>query len=186
MEENEEQEVSVFKGAVKPGLIVGALGIILTLLAYVVKPTLLGSGMFGFAVMIIILVVMVVLGISYRKSGTGYMTFGQAFLFSFITFLISGILGIIFNILLYSVIDPDLSAVVIEATIENTRDTMESFGAPEGAIEDQLDQMAEDLPDNYTTAGQLKGFGILVLIYAFVSLITGLIIKKKEPEIEDF
>ena len=93
-------------------------------------------------------------------------------------------IGSISNILLYEVIDPDLAGLLVETSIENTARMMESFGAPSSQIDEALAQMETDLQQQFSALGVIKSYGWGLIIYAVLSLITGLIIRKNEP-IED-
>ena len=97
-------------------------------------------------------------------------------------FVVAGLIGTIFRILLFTVIDTELAEIVTEKAVENTAAMMESFGTPEEAIDQALEDARTSTMESFTVAGNLKGFGFAVIFYAVFSLITGAIIKKKEPE----
>ena len=181
----EEVEVPVVKGALKLGVIVGVVSVILTFIAYVVDSTLFANWWFNLGIGLITLVAVVVLGISFRNSNGGYMSFGQAFLFCFLTFAVAGLLSALFNILLYTVIDTELAEFVVNETIRKTTEVYEKLGLPQAQVDEQIETMENDLRAGFTPAGFIKNYLLVMIGYAVLSLITGLIVKKNEP-IEDY
>ncbi len=180
MEENNPAP-SLMSHAMRSGLIIGAIGIIITLLIYLVNPELMVS-MWMFLVLILNLVLVVVFGIQYRNQSGGFLSFGSAWKHGFLTLLIAGILGTIFNILMHTVIDPGLKDFLIEASVENAEDMARSFGADESAIEQAAESTRESTAAGFTIGGMFKNLGIAIIIYAVIALITGLIVRKNPPE----
>jgi len=183
MEDNNES-VSRNGHAIKHGAIVGIVIAMLTFVIYAIDVALLADWKVGIFFLVAILVAVVIFGIKFRNQDTGYISFGGAFIYSFIFLAVAGLVGSISNILLYEVIDPDLRKTLTEVSIENTISMMEGFGAPSASIDEQVAELQETLPGNFTALGVMKQYGWGLLIYAIISLITGLIIKKNEP-IED-
>lgn len=181
----EEVEVPVFKGALKTGAIVGLISIILTLVIYLASPGTMAKIWYPFLTGIIFIVIVTVLGVRFRNSHGGYMTFGQAFLFCLITFAISGLIGTTFSIILHHVIDTGLADFLTKESIKNMTDLMSSMGAPQAQMEEELAKKEGEMLDAFSVGGIVKGYFLVLIGYAVVSLITGLIVKKNEP-IEDY
>jgi hypothetical protein len=182
MEENTSPAPSLLNHAAKWGAILSAISILVVMLLYVVDYTLMAGFTFIIIIMVVGLGFVIYAGINYRNEIGGYIPFGKAFLHGLIVFAVSGAISTIFNLLLYNVIDPDLPANLTEAIIENTRSTMERFGAPSDSIDEALDKMREDMPKNFSTFGVIKNFFTGMIWYAILSLITGLIVRKNQPE----
>jgi len=102
-------------------------------------------------------------------------------MYSYLTFIVAGFVSTIFNILLYTVIDPELLQIILEASLENTEQILRSFGAPDSAIDEAIEKIKVDIPAQLSAMGQVKFYGWALLIYLGLSLITGLIIRKNEP-----
>ena len=168
--------------AVKSGATIGVIGIILTLLFYVIDYTLLADWKIGILMILIFLGALIYVGIRYRNSVGGFLPYGKAFQHGFLTLVVAGFIGILFNIILYNVIDTSLPENLTEATIEKTEQMMQGFGAPEDKIEEAVEKMREDMPKNYSVGGQLKTFLWALLVYAVISAITSLFVKKNQPE----
>ncbi|NQZ77368.1 MAG: DUF4199 domain-containing protein [Ekhidna sp.] len=99
-------------------------------------------------------------------------------------FVVTGLLALVFNILLYNVIDPELPELLADQSVENAESMMRNFGMPEDQMDEALEKTRTDTLERMSIGGQLQGFGIGLIIYAVLSLISGAIIKKKEPELE--
>ena len=171
------------KHAIKSGAIVGVIAIVLTLLIYIVKATLLVS-MWMMLLFLLFIGLVAYFGIQHRSEIGGFMSFGKAWVYSMQLLVVAGIFGTIFNILLYNVIDPELPTMLADQAVENAESMMRSFGMPEDQLDEALDKTRDDTLDRLTVAGSIKGFFFGLIAYAILSLITGAIIKKKEPEIE--
>jgi hypothetical protein len=182
MEEN-VQHPSLVSHAVRSGVIVGGITVILTLLIYLIDPALMVS-MWMFLFLILITVLVVIFGIQYRNQTTGYMTFGNAFKHGLYTLIVAGLVGLLFNLLLHQVIDPELKDYLTDVTTENTLSMARGFGAEDAAIDQMEADTRERAASSYTVMGQITGFGISLIIYLVLALITGAIVKKKNPEDE--
>lgn len=182
MEENTTQPTSLISHAAKWGAIFAGIGIVITMLLYVIDFTLMAGFTFILSMLVIGLAFVIYAGINYRNEIGGYIPFGKAYLHGFAVFAVSGIITTIFNILLYTVIDPDLAQNMTDAIISNTEATMEKWGAPAESIEPTIEKMREDTPKNFAPLGLLKGYFMGLIWYAILSLITGLVVKKNQPE----
>ena len=168
--------------AARYGAIMGGISVVITLLLYAVDYTMMAKWWVGLLMFAISIGVVIYGGINYRNQTTGYISYGKAYQHGYLTFLIGGLIGSIFSILLYTVIDPELPEKLTDAVIENTEEMMRGFGAPEDQIETQLDKMREDMPNTFSAMGVIKQFGIGLIIYAVLTAITSLFVKKNEPE----
>ncbi|MEX2336047.1 MAG: DUF4199 domain-containing protein [Fulvivirga sp.] len=184
MEESNEKGAALEDGA-KAGVIIAAINILLTVIMYVIDPTIMANWWVGLLILALFFILVVVYGIKYRKSLGGYLAFGKAYLHGLSALVVALLVGMIFNILLYTVIDPDLAGVITDASIEKTSEMMRNMGAPDDAIDEALGKMEQDMPARFTLLGFVKQFGIGIIVSAIVALITGLIVKKNKP-IEDF
>jgi len=180
-----EEQQSPFQAAIKPGITMGLVSLAVTFIAYFIDPTLLASGWFALVAIVIFFGLVIYFGREYRTDLGGYMSFGTAFNFSFIAILISGLIGLIGQILLFQVVDPELPGVLADQSFQTTIEMMEKFGASADSLPpDQLEKMKQDTMSSFTLAGQLKAFGIGIIFYAIIALILGAILKKKDKSLE--
>lgn len=170
-----------FQEAVKPGVILGLISMVVYYCGYFIDSALLASTWFSLISLVISFVLVIFFGRQYRTELGGFMSFGTAFNFSFIVFIISGLIGLIGQILLFQVIDPDLPGVVSEAIMKNTLETMEKYGAsPDAMSPAMLDELEESMNSSFTVMGQIKSFGFILIFSAILALILGAILKKKD------
>lgn len=168
----------------KVGVYIGLIMVIITLLLYFVDYTILVSMWFGILALILFFGLILYAGFNFRKACGGFLAFGPAFQFALITLIVCGSISMLGNILLYHVIDPQLPELLVESQLESMLSMMDRFGAGDSITGDQLDEMREGLEVNYTLSGQLKSFGIGLIIYAILALIIGAIIKKKDTSLD--
>jgi len=179
MENQEVQNNSTH--SIKWGVILGVVGIIFTLSLYLVDITLLTQSWVGIVSIIISIALVFYASIDYRKQLGGFMTFGQAFLHCFVVLAISGLIGVIFQYLLFNVIDPDAAKVMAEAQMEATMQAMEAFG---GANAEMMDDMEAQMANQYSIGTMAMGYGFLLIVYAIFAAIVGAITKKKNKELD--
>ena len=182
MEEN-TQAPSLMAHAVRSGVIIGALAIVITMILYIINPSVLVS-LWMFLVLVLDLILLVIFGIQYRNQIGGYMNFGAAWKHGFVALFVAGILSVLFNMLLYFVIDPDLPQVLTDASVDNALSIAQSFGASGEALEQAAEDARERSEGQFTVGGMLSGFGMAIIFYAIIALITGAIVKKRNPEEE--
>ena len=180
-----EEKQSPFQAAIRPGLTMGLVSLAVTFIAYFIDSTLLASGYFALVGLAIFFGLAIYFGREYRSELGGYMSFGTAFNFSFIAIIISGLIGLVGQILLFQVVDPELPGILADKSFQTTIEMMEKFGASADSLPpDQLEKMKQDTMNNFTLVGQLKGFGIGIIFYAIIALILGAILKKKDKSLD--
>lgn len=177
-------ETSPISYGAKIGVYIGLVMVIITLLIYFVDYTMLVSMWFGILSLVLLFGLILYVGFNFRKANGGYLAFGPAFQFAFVTLIVCGVISILGNILLYHVIDPQLPEVLVESQLESMLSMMDRFGAGDSITGDQIDEMREGLEVNYTIAGQMKSFGIGLIINAVLALILAAIIKKKDTSLD--
>ena len=84
----------------------------------------------------------------------------------------------IWGIIFFQVIDPELGDKLSQLVIESTVSVMESFGSGGEAIDATIEQLEEDVPQSFTPTGQIKNFGWQFLTAAVSSGIIAIFVKK--------
>jgi hypothetical protein len=182
MEENTETaSESIYVHALKFGALVGLAVIVLTVVFYVVDVTLLASFKFLALLAIIEIGLVIYFGINYRNLVGGFLPYSKALVHGFLCLAVAGIVGLLFQFLLYFVIDPDLPNTMTEAIIANTEAMMNKFGAPQESIDKAIAQMKDDLPKQFTAGGLAFSYVKALIFYAILSLITAIFVRKNEP-----
>jgi hypothetical protein len=178
----EENETSVFQHALKWGGIVGVISIALTGIAYAVDYSYLADWKFGIFVLLLFLGLTIYGGINFRNEIGGFLSYGKAWQHGFVLMVVSGLISTCFTLLLYTVIDPELPAKLTEVAMENAEKMMERFGMPA----DQMDKALEDAQvrteNQFKPMGLIKSFGIGIIVYAVIALVTAIFVRKNPPE----
>ncbi|MDQ3535123.1 MAG: DUF4199 domain-containing protein [Bacteroidota bacterium] len=168
----------------KYGIIIAMVNIIITLLIYVVDVTIMVKWWFGILILLVNLVLIFYAGFDWRKQNGGYLKFKDAFIFIFLVFVCSGIISVLFNIFLNTVIDPNLANTLTEASIEENTAIMERFGLADDQVDEAMENLRAGLSEQFSVTGILKGFLYSLIFYVIAALIVGAIIKKSRPEFE--
>ncbi len=180
-----EEQQSPFQAAIKPGLTIGLVSLALTFIAYFIDSSLLGSAWFGLVALVMFFVLIIYFGNQYRTELGGFMSFGTAFNFSFVTMVISGLVGLVGQLLLFHVIDPSLAGVLADQAFETSLSMMEKFGQDPDAMDPaMLEEIRKSTAGSFTLAGQIKSFGVGLIVYAIIALILGAILKKRDKSLD--
>lgn len=180
--ENETKSPTLLNNAIKHGGILGIISIALTLILYVVDYSLMANWKVGLLLFAIFIGYGIYAGIGYRKEIGGYLAFGKAFQHGFLVFALSALISTVFNILLYTVIDPELPQKITEVAVQNAEEMMEGFGMTGDALDEAIEKTRKDTEERYTVAGQAMGYVWALIGCAVFALISGVIVKRKEPE----
>jgi hypothetical protein len=183
MEENTTPAPTLMKHAIRWGMITAVVSIIYTMLLYVIDYTLMVQLKFLFLALAVYFGIVIYAGIDYRKSIGGFLSYGKAFQHGFIILAVSALIASMFNLLLYNVIDTELPQKLTDASIENTRAMMESFGTPEDAMDEALEKAQESTAEQFTVFGMIKGYGMILIFSAIMALISAIFVRKNQPEV---
>jgi lysylphosphatidylglycerol synthetase-like protein (DUF2156 family) len=176
-------EPTLFQNALRWGLIMAAVSIVLTITLYAVDYSMLADWKTGILMILIFISITIYAGINYRNQIGGFLPFGKAFQHGFVVMAICGIVSTVFMILMYTVIDPELPQKLTDASIEKAEAMMESFGLSGDAMDKALEDARKRSEGQFSAFGAIKGYGIGLIVYAIVALITSLFVKKNQPEV---
>ena len=121
----ESNTINYKEEILKSGIMLAGVSIILTMLTYMINVELMVEWWFGILSLIISVGLLIYLGITYRNNIGGILSYVNALKYSVLVMLVSYVIGIWFQILLYNVIDPDLPAVMTDLSIEKSVEMME-------------------------------------------------------------
>jgi len=178
-----DKSALISKLSLKYGFILAAVSVVISLTLHFINPVMLYTNFaLPFIILIIFIVLLVFVGITIRKEIGGYWTFGEAFKSFLIISLILALVAVLYNILLMTVIDPDLPSKAATAIGESQRAMMEKFGMASEQIDEALEKagnMEEKLAPTFKNS--ITSFGVSLALYGVLSLILAAILKKKEP-----
>ncbi|GAA0880788.1 hypothetical protein GCM10009119_37580 [Algoriphagus jejuensis] len=180
-----EEQQTPLQAAIKPGLTIGLVALAITYIAYFIDSSLLASMWMLLISIVVFFGLIIYFGKQYREEIGGYMSFGTAFNFSFIAMLISGIVSLIGQVLLFHVIDPSLPQVLTDIAFDKSLEMMESFGQDADALPPAtLDEIRNNTAASFTIGGQLKNFAFGLIFYAIIALILAAILKKRDKSLD--
>ncbi len=177
----EAESPTLVNHAIKHGVILGVISILLVIICYVVDISLMVTLKFMGLVLVIGLGYVIYAGINYRSEIGGFMPYGKAFMHGLVVLAISGLIGTAFNILLYHLVDPELPQKLTDAAIQNTEEMMAGFGMQQEAMDQAIDKMRTDMVDQFSIGGQAFGYVKAMIAYCIIALITALFVRKNVP-----
>lgn len=170
---------TVKKNALNYGLLIGGISVFYYLLGYVAMPDLFTNMVGGLVLMLLVIVINIYAVFRTRKEEGGYLVFKDAFTTFFLTWFGAGLIGTVFNLLLFNMIDPEFGAHIQEQVIRTTMQTMENFGAPEAQIDEVIEELKNQ--NQFGLATQARGFMSNAIIGAILGLIVAALVKKNPP-----
>jgi hypothetical protein len=163
-----EKNVNVWKANLVNGLILGLIGVVYTLILYFLDLTF--NKNLGYLFLLAQVIILYFLVKSYRDNYlNGMINYGQALGAGVIIFLYSALIGSLFTLLLYSVIDPGL----VDKSIAFTEEMYLEKGIPQEQIDAGLNiarkmmKPAIMIPIGLVT-NMFFGFILSLIVAAFV------------------
>ena len=176
-----------FQPAFKRGAMMAAVGIIIFLILYAIDPMYFARPIGWFTLLAVnflaLPIVFMILGARDSKANFTSYTFGHAFLAALLTGVTAAVLTLVFNVIFMTVIDPVWELQLADEVMLQTELFMEKMGAPQEAIDEAMEQAkvkSESQPKGIV--GQLRSAGGLVLWYAILALIIGIIQRDSKPK----
>jgi hypothetical protein len=181
--EVDSNQVTLIQDALKKGLILGAVHIILFVVMYYIFPDMLAGFSYLFLIMAINLGYCIYQGIEWRNGLGGFMGFGTGFKHAFMIMFFNGLLNAVF-VFIFMFVEPGLPDAMADAQLESSTYWAARFGAPEDAIDQMKEKFdREEITKRFTPLGQLIGIGFVSIFYAIGALIVALVTRKNEPEL---
>jgi hypothetical protein len=177
----QEEKTSFFNHALRWAIINGAIGIFIFVILYVVDYALMVNWKMGIVGLVIGLSVVSYATVDYRKSIGGFLSYGKAWQYGFVVFAIAGLISVIFNMLLYNVIDSELPQKLTDVALENQRGMMENFGAQPDQIDKAIEEARARTENQFKIGGMAIGYGIQLVIYTILSLVTAIFGRRNPP-----
>lgn len=170
----EKAKAPFWKPALIYGLILGFVSVFLSLVFYFIGQAT--ASWTNWVNMLVGLVLLVYLMIQYRNTYLGgYASYGQIFLMVLVSAgVVSTVIGVIYQYLLFTVIDPGL---LEQVKIMAEERIMNNSRIPESMYDDILERV-----DKRTTVAYMTKLGLIIgpIINAFIGLIVAAFIKKEE------
>jgi hypothetical protein len=124
-------------------------------------------------------VILLVVGFKLRKDNGGLYSFKDALQFTFVAYVVYALIEAIGTYVLYAIVDPGMTAKVIEITIAKTLQMMEKFGASEAQIEETIKKIQAE-PKTTSFKQVFLGLGLAIVFGFIKALVLSIIVKKNE------
>jgi hypothetical protein len=171
-----------FKSALISGVILGIISLLWFFIQYLfdIKPVgIVTPIIIGLISLAIFIVVPIFLIKQYRSKIGGYISFLHAAGYLFIALVAATILSGLFSFLFLHFVDPEYYVNILQAQYDWMDEFMYKQGVPDDQIENALAKIKEQI-DNATLGRQtLDALKIGSIVNLVVSIIFGLIFKKK-------
>jgi len=173
----EKSAIKTSSFALRYGLILGLISIVFGLMIYFLEMHYQNDTKIGMVSLASSTIVIVLGLLAFKKANEGYISLSEALKTGLGIALISGILSVLYQALLVTVIDPDTIQKSVDFQMETIR--MEQPELPT----ETLNQI-EEMQKRFSSPAIMAAIGIIFsLFFGFIiSLVAGLIIKKSRPE----
>lgn len=168
------------KNGILFGVITGILGALITTLIYVINLELFISMWVGLTSLLLYIIIGIVLLTKTKKELKGIFSFKDAFTTYFISAVIGILISVVFNIILFNLIDPAVKETLKELTIKYMTETMQRFNSPQSAINDAMTKLQEN--DPYSVIELIKGTVFKIAFSALFGLLLALVFKSNTTQ----
>lgn len=169
------------KNAINFGIISGAIGLLVTLMMYVIDLKLFVNMWIGFGMLAVWIVIGVMLLNKCKKEKKGQLTFKEGFTAYFLSALIGIAISTAFNIILFNFIDPEAREIITEHLVDFQVGMMEKFNTPSAEIQKAVEAIRENA--QFSIKGQFFGFMQALVGAIIFGLILAAIMKSKNKDV---
>jgi biotin transporter BioY len=126
------------------------------------------------------IIILIVYGLRLRRRNGGLLTFKDALQFTFMSYIIAGLIVAVATYVLYNLVDKTLTQRSFDLGMEKTRAFLQGVGAKPEDIDKEIEKLGS-APKDTSIKTIFLGFG-QSLIWDFIkSLLIALIIRKEKP-----
>lgn len=168
------------KNSVRYGLIAGLGVAIYQLVLYFISPEMIFGNFAHVAWIIYLFCIWKAISLDKEANG-GYISFREAFGSGFTVFAIAGLIALIFQYILMTVIDPGLVDIQKEIALEAFDKMASAFGLEEGSAEYEQALADIDKRTEPSLSQSAIGYLFMLLFGAIPALIFAAIMKKDKP-----
>ena len=162
------------------GVFIGITSSLITATIYAIDLNLFTSWWIGITSIVIYLILGITLLSKTKKEVKTIFTFKDAFTTYFIATFIGILISVLFNILLFNVIDPSAKETLHQITIKLTANMMQKFGTPASVINEAITKLRETNP--YSVIELLKGSVFSIVFSSIFGLILAAFFKSKSTQ----
>ena len=165
------------------GLVLGIIYVCLDVLKYLGGPEYFVNTYFGIGSFLLSIIFPIYYLVKYRSTNGGFIDFRSAFSLCTGILIAAGFIQLVFEILLFNIIDTGFASELLDVSINTAVVQLENFGISEEEISKSIEMM--ESRSNYSPLNMLKGFGFTIVGYTIFGVIVAAIMKKNKPEFSD-
>ena len=165
----------------KNGLVLGVIYVALDIMKYICGAEFFVNNYVSFASLLLAAIFPIYYLLKYKKSKNGFIDFRSAFSICTGILIASGFILLVFNILLFNIIDPGFSSELLDVTINTAVVQLESIGMSDEQISTAIEIMEAEA--NFSPMNMLKGFGFTIVGYTLFGLLVAAITKKNNMNV---
>jgi len=165
------------KNGITYGIIAGIVSVLITTIIYSTDIKLFTAWWISIISIGLYISIAIVLLVKTKKEINTFFSFKDAFTTYFIYAVISLIITVIFNIILFNFIDPSLKETIKELTLKYMAEMMQKMNAPAAKINEALQKIKEG--DQFSISGLLKGSTSNLVVSSIFGLILAAFFKSK-------
>ncbi len=173
--EDQNEQVTVMQVAIKWGLILGIVSIVLFLAFYF--GGLMGDSWTGWINPIFIAIIMYLAHKEFKDQGNGFMSYGQGLGLGTLMSAVSGAVSSVFTYIYIKFINADYLVELLDMT----REKMEEQGQGEDQIDTAMGMMEKFMSAEITAGMSLLG---AIFIGFIIALVVSAITKNNDPSLE--
>ena len=168
------------KNGVSFGIITGVVGALITASIYSIDLKLFTAWSVTVLSISFYIIIAIVLLSKTKKELSSVFPFKDAFTTYFISAVIGILISVVFNILLFNVIDPSAKESIKEVSIKYAVEMMQKFNTPTSTINEAIKKLQEN--DQFSIIELLKGSVFSIIFSALFGLLLALIFKSKSSQ----
>lgn len=175
-----QPQVNFVREGVRIGIINGVIALVLMYGSYFAGLNAFVTTQFVGVFIPYMIVILIIYGLRLRRKNGNYMAFKDGLQFTFMSYIIAGLVIAVGTYILYDIIDKTLTQRSFEAGLQNTRSFLQNLGAKPEDIDKEIDKIGS-APKDTGIKNIVLGYGT-GLIWDFIkSLLITLVIRKEKP-----
>lgn len=169
-----------------PGLLLGAVGLAISLILYILGPSFMGGGVFrsmiiGLVTFAIMMTTAIVMGVNIRKEmPDGFISFKDMFLGFIVMFAVASLITTITDYVLFGLLNPDFMVDAKDYMLSAIEEMSGGNMSDADLAKADKDLSARMVTPTAATSG--ISFITKMVFWAIISLILAAIMKRKQPD----
>jgi len=160
----------------KNGLVLGGIYVALDIIKYVIGAEFFLNNYVSFATLLLAAIFPIYYLIQFKKSKNGLLDFRTAFSICTGILIASGFILLVFNIMLFNIIDSAFASELLDLTINTAVLQFELLGMSDEQISSAIEMIESEA--NFSPINMLKQFGFTIVGYTLFGLLVAVVTKK--------